>query len=153
MESGISEFRGKIAERLVSIAETADEGSYGRLLFDGGVAISLSSTLAATLNITTGLFELCVFKDTFDGADGVALFAAIMLFPSGLLTLGVIQVILTAFKNAFRDELRQIRQGREDGLKEARQGERQLAIRADLVRRDNESLADAMERLRQANQS
>ena len=54
-------------------------------------------------------------------------------------------MILTAIKFAMGDELRRIQQ---ESKEMARQEEKRLAIRADLLRRDNESLANAMERVR-----
>ena len=55
----------------------------------------------------------------------------------------------------FRDKTRE--EGREEGLEqgreEGREEERNLALEADKIRREGESLADAMERLRQSRRS
>ena len=143
--------RGRIREWLTDayfwMAERANEGSYGRLLFDGGAAVSLSSALAATLNITTGVVGHSVLEGTFNGADGVALLAAILLLPTGITTIVGVKMLLTGLKLSLN--IKDLERGRREGREEGRQEERQLAIRADLLRRDNESIADAMERLRE----
>ena len=69
-------------------------------------------------------------------------------------------VITRIFRDRRVDEARQLarkqalQEGREEGLQEGRQEgrqeERELAIRADRERLPNESLMDAMERLRES---
>ena len=51
----------------------------------------------------------------------------------------------------FRD--RRVDEARKQALQEGRQEERELAIRADRERLPNESLRDAMERLRESDRS
>lgn len=125
------------------IAEGADSGSYGRLLLDGGAAISTSSGLAATLNITTGILKHPELNDTFKGADGVALFAAILLFPCGIVAYGGMTMILTAFKHVFNVE--ELRRGRQEG--------RQEILQAIDNRKPDETVEQVVERLRKEKRS
>ena len=72
-------------------------------------------------------------------------------------------VITRIFRDRRVDEARQearkqaLQEGRQEGLQEGlqegRQEERELAIRADRERLPNESLRDAMERLRESDRS
>lgn len=143
---GQSRIYQKIGEWLSSIQDKANQGTYGRLLFDGGVAVSLSSAVSASLSIWTGFFECSLIKRTFDGADGVALFAAILLLPTGFTVVGGIKVVMTGLKWAFN--VKELERGREEGERIGQERGERLAIRADLLRRDGESLSDAMERVR-----
>ena len=60
-------------------------------------------------------------------------------------------VLSRIFRDKTREEGRE--EGRKEGRKEGLEEGRNLAIEADRIRREGESLADAMERLRQLRRS
>ncbi len=68
-------------------------------------------------------------------------------------------VITRIFRDRRVDEARQearkqaLQEGRQEGRQQGRQEERELAIRADRERLPDESLRDAMERLRESKRS
>ena len=109
----------KIREWLFSAMEKANQGTYGRLLLDGGAAVSLSSAIAATLNIWTGFFKNPVIEDTFKGSDGLTLFAAILLLPTGIISTGGVKVVMTGLKWAFN--VKELERGRQEGRQEGQQ--------------------------------
>ena len=91
--------------------------------------------------------------ELFDSADGATLFAAMILFPVSISFRGGTRMVMTGY-NKYKRSREQLREEiRNEGRKEGRKEERKLALRADKEKRDDETLEQAMERLRGSNRS